>query len=108
MLLPAYLKAFAALYSEFVAAGGDATAALGGGTGCGRSLLDLARHHMSTLGQEVRAELPGGTMLHGTAMGLGSDGRLLIRDGAGHVHTVSAGDVVHLRRTESDGTLKYA
>lgn len=108
MLLPAYLNAFAALYSEFVAASGDANAPLGGVTAAGRSLLELAQHHMSTLGQDVRAELPGGTMLHGTALGLASDGSLLIRDGAGTVHTVSAGDVVHLRRTENDGTLKYA
>ncbi|MHA7306775.1 biotin--[acetyl-CoA-carboxylase] ligase [Arthrobacter sp. TMN-49] len=113
LLLPAYLKAFAALYSEFVGVAGDATAPLGRGTGggslsAGRSLLELAAHYMSTLGQDVRAELPGGTMLAGTALALGADGSLLLRDGAGTVHTVSAGDVIHLRRTASDGTLKYA
>ncbi|POH60616.1 biotin--[acetyl-CoA-carboxylase] ligase [Arthrobacter glacialis] len=108
VLLPAYLNTFAALYNEFVAAAGDAAAPLIGGVGGGRSLLELAAQHMSTLGQEVRAELPGGAMLHGTATGLGNDGSLLIRDAAGTFHTVSAGDVIHLRRTETDGTLNYA
>lgn len=108
VLLPAYLNTFAALYNEFVVAAGDAAAPLIGGVGDGRSLLELAAQHMSTLGQDVRAELPGGAMLHGTAMGLGNDGSLLIRDAAGTFHTVSAGDVIHLRRTETDGTLNYA
>lgn len=104
VLLPAYLNKFAALYKEFVAVGGDAGRALGPG----QSVMELMEAFMGTLGQQVRAELPGGAVLQGTAMGLGDDGSLLLRDGAGTVHTVSAGDVVHLRRTGTDGTLKYA
>lgn len=103
-LLPAYLNGFAALYRDFVAAGGDARVPLAGGA----SLLDLAGGLMGTLGREVRAELPGGTMLLGTATGLADDGGLLLRDAQGTVHTVSAGDVVHLRRTGPDGAVRYA
>ncbi len=103
-LLPAYLNNFATHFKAFVRAGGDAESAPAGG----KSVLELAAAHMSTLGQDVRAELPGGTMLHGTAVGLGADGGLDIRDGAGRIHHVSAGDVIHLRRTSADGTVKYA
>lgn len=103
-LLPAYLNGFASLYVDFVAVGGDAREPLAGGA----SLLELAGGLMGTLGCEVRAELPGGTMLHGTATGLADDGGLLLRDAQGTVHTVSAGDVVHLRRTGPNGTVGYA
>jgi BirA family transcriptional regulator, biotin operon repressor / biotin---[acetyl-CoA-carboxylase] ligase len=67
---------------------------------------------LGTLGAEVRAELPGGTTLAGTARGLGPGGTLLIEPadrgrieaavaGAsrrGELLEVSAADVVHLRR----------
>lgn len=108
-LLPAYLNGFAALYRQFLAAGGDAQAPLGGGApGAGTTLLELAADHMGTLGQQVRAELPGGVLLTGTATGLAVDGALLLREAHGSVHTISAGDVVHLRRTGADGTVRYA
>lgn len=51
----------------------------------------------STLGTRVRAELPGGTNLRGTAVDLGPHGELVIADDDGTRHTVTAGDVVHLR-----------
>ncbi|ALE07615.1 hypothetical protein AL755_06450 [Arthrobacter sp. ERGS1:01] len=98
-LLPAYLNRFAGLYRDFVAVGGDALRPLSGG----ESVHALASGLMLTLGTQVRAELPGGQMLHGTAVRLGPGGELEIRDGDGAMHTVSAGDVVHLRRTGSDG-----
>lgn len=103
-LLPAYLNNFATLYRGFAAAGGDATARMNGGA----SILDQARELMGTLGQDVRAELPGGTMLYGTAVDLNSDGSLRIKDASGREHTVSAGDVLHLRRTGPDGAVGYA
>ncbi len=67
---------------------------------------------LGTLGTRVRAELPGGTTLEGTARGLGPGGTLLIEPtdrgkmeaavaGAsrrGELLEVSAADVVHLRR----------
>lgn len=104
VLLPAYLLKFADLYRDFVAVGGDATRPLAGGS----SVLELAQASMGTLGQEVRAELPGGAMLHGTATALADDGSLLLRDAAGVEHAVNAGDVIHLRRTGTDGSVNYA
>ncbi|WP_425863196.1 biotin--[acetyl-CoA-carboxylase] ligase [Arthrobacter sp. TWP1-1] len=104
VLLPAYLNKFAELYKEFVAVGGDAGRALG----VGPSLLQLMEAFMGTLGQPVRVELPGGKMLLGTATALQTDGSLVVRDEGGTVHSVSAGDVIHLRRTDPDGTVHYA
>jgi len=52
---------------------------------------------MVTLGQEVRAHLPGGAQLQGRATGLDAHGALLIIDGDGVRQTVNAADVVHLR-----------
>ncbi|WP_074713232.1 biotin--[acetyl-CoA-carboxylase] ligase [Arthrobacter alpinus] len=104
LLLPAYLNKFASLYHEFVAVGGDAGRALESGP----SVMELAENFMGTLGQQVRAELPGGAILLGTATALQGDGSLLVRDVAGTVHAVSAGDVIHLRRTDSDGRAHYA
>ncbi len=103
-LLPAYLNGFASLYRQFLAAGGDALTPLAEGP----TLLELATGHMSTLGHKVRAELPGGVILVGTATALADDGALLLRDAHGTSHKVSAGDVVHLRRTGADGTVHYA
>ena len=51
----------------------------------------------ATLGRRVRAELPGGHVLEGTAHDLDAHGRLVILDAAGLRHAVGAGDVVHLR-----------
>ncbi|MGA7205742.1 MAG: biotin--[acetyl-CoA-carboxylase] ligase [Specibacter sp.] len=102
VLLPAYLNRFARLYKEFVAVGGDALRPLGGR----ESAHALASGLMGTLGTQVRAELPGGAMVYGTAERLDSGGELEIRDGE-TLHAVSAGDVVHLRRTV-DGGIGYA
>lgn len=52
-----------------------------------------------TLGRRVRAELPGGGTLEGTAIDIDETGRLLIDTGAG-VQAVGAGDVVHLRASD--------
>ncbi|GAB4583440.1 biotin--[acetyl-CoA-carboxylase] ligase [Nocardia sp. IFM 10818] len=58
-------------------------------------IVDLAaayRERCSTIGTQVRAELPGGEILTGIATGVDENGRLLVGDRA-----VSAGDVTHLR-----------
>lgn len=57
------------------------------------------RRHCLTLGQDVRVELSGDVDLLGTARYLELDGTLVVRDAAGHDHSVPAGDVVHLRAT---------
>lgn len=61
-------------------------------------LLEEYRTLCSTLGQQVRADLPGGHSLAGEAVGVDTAGRLLIRAG-GTDTPVSAGDIVHLRPT---------
>ena len=50
-----------------------------------------------TIGRLVRAELPGGQALSGSAVGVDPDGRLLVRVSPGTEWPVAAGDVVHLR-----------
>ena len=51
----------------------------------------------ATIGRTVRAELPGGQALSGPAVGVDSDGRLLVFLASGSEVAVAAGDVVHLR-----------
>jgi BirA family biotin operon repressor/biotin-[acetyl-CoA-carboxylase] ligase len=49
-----------------------------------------------TVGNRVRAVLPGGKEIVGTASGIDDQGRLLV-EADGQTVVVSAGDVVHLR-----------
>jgi BirA family biotin operon repressor/biotin-[acetyl-CoA-carboxylase] ligase len=60
-------------------------------------LLDRYRERCSTLGQRVRVELNGGAELVGTGQDVAVDGTLVVRADDGVDHSVSAGDVVHLR-----------
>ncbi|HIW92202.1 MAG TPA: biotin--[acetyl-CoA-carboxylase] ligase [Candidatus Corynebacterium avicola] len=69
----------------------------------GAELDDLRRRYRelsATLGTRVRAELPDGTLVTGTAVDLGDHGELVIDTGSGGRRTVTAGDVVHLRPTQ--------
>ena len=50
----------------------------------------------STIGKNVRVDLPSGEVLTGTAVGIDPLGRLLV-DHAGERTAGSAGDVVHVR-----------
>jgi len=50
----------------------------------------------STVGQDVRVELPGGGVLAGRAVGVDAAGCLLV-SAADSLHAVSAGDVIHVR-----------
>ena len=79
------------LARRWVATDGDAVAA---------GLADEVAAVCTTLGQEVRVELPGGGTLTGTARSLAPDGALEVTDGSGAVHLVHAGDVEHVRVTE--------
>ncbi|OMB92931.1 biotin--[acetyl-CoA-carboxylase] ligase [Mycobacterium sp. NS-7484] len=63
-------------------------------------LADDYRAHSVTLGSQVRAILPGDRTLVGTAADVDELGRLIIDTGAERV-TVSAGDITHLRPSES-------
>ncbi len=60
------------------------------------ALLDDYRVGCETLGRAVRVETPAGT-LQGTAVEVTGDGLLVVEDEIGARHTVSAGDVIHLR-----------
>jgi BirA family biotin operon repressor/biotin-[acetyl-CoA-carboxylase] ligase len=82
-LLLGVLRSFGSLYDAWVAAGGG-------------GLRESYADGCSTLGRSVRVELPGSEPLHGVAVGVDDDGRLLIDDG-GRVRALGAGDVVHVR-----------
>ncbi|MGL3806510.1 biotin--[acetyl-CoA-carboxylase] ligase [Paeniglutamicibacter sp. R2-26] len=98
-LMVAYLQRVAELHSGFAAVHGNAEAP---GPGQRVSLRRAIAAHMVSIGHEVDAHLPDGTVLRGTAEDLGPEGALLLRDGTGALHHVLAADVFHLRR--SDGS----
>ncbi|WP_143336744.1 biotin--[acetyl-CoA-carboxylase] ligase [Corynebacterium pacaense] len=62
-----------------------------------RNWLEDYRRVCSSLGQDVRVILPGDREILGVAVGIADGGQLLVRDAAGTVHTLSAGEVTHLR-----------
>jgi BirA family transcriptional regulator, biotin operon repressor / biotin---[acetyl-CoA-carboxylase] ligase len=87
-LLLAILACFERWYRAWRQAGGDPD----------RSGLRAEYTRLSaTIGRSVRAELPGGQALSGLAVGVDSDGRLLVRVSPGSEVPVAAADVVHLR-----------
>jgi BirA family biotin operon repressor/biotin-[acetyl-CoA-carboxylase] ligase len=87
-LLRAVLRSLEKWYTAWRTAGGDPAA-------CG--LQEAYAAGCATLGRSVRAELPGGTALTGEAVALDGDGRLVLATAEGERHSVSAGDIVHLR-----------
>lgn len=64
---------------------------------------DLYRRRLDTLGRQVRVELPSlgdghaPRSLHGRAMSVDDDGRLVVLDECGVSHHLDVGDVVHVR-----------
>lgn len=87
--LAAYLNELKQLYRALQQHRGDAEAA-----GIRRQIEERC----STIGQQVRVELPSGQTRFGQATGLDAHGRLLFTDRAdGSVRAVAAGDVTHLR-----------
>ena len=87
-LLAAILASFERWYQPWREAAGDPEA-----SGLRRAYTRLC----GTIGRRVRAELPGNQLLSGLAVGVDSDGRLLVREPSGTEVPVAAGDVVHLR-----------
>jgi BirA family biotin operon repressor/biotin-[acetyl-CoA-carboxylase] ligase len=87
-LLNAVLVALAARYDEWQAGGGASFAA-------------EYQRVCSTVGRQVRVDLPSGESLTGVAAGVDDDGRLLVETVDGLV-PVGAGDVVHVRPLKSD------
>ncbi|MGF1429704.1 biotin--[acetyl-CoA-carboxylase] ligase [Kitasatospora sp. LaBMicrA B282] len=93
-LLRALLREFAELYGEWQAAAGDPQAS---------GLLPAYTARCTTLGRQVVVQLPGGRELHGEAVALDTDGRLVVRGADGARQAVGAGDVVHLRPAPPQG-----
>src|SRR5690606_8668673 len=88
-VLSAYLGELKQLYSRFAEHGGDAERS---------GIRQLIQQHCSTIGEQVRVELPGGKTRFGTATGIDAEGRLVFIDRAdASVQSVAAGDVTHLR-----------
>ena len=87
-LLVALLTGLGQRVAAWRAAGGDPDA--------DRLRADY-RAGCSSLGAEVRVELPGGMTVTGMAEDVDDDGRLLLLGADGHRRAVAAGDVVHLR-----------
>lgn len=87
-VLAAYLRGLTSLVNALGKSGGDAV----------RSGLHAAVvERCTTIGRDVRVELPGGQQLLGRAVGIDDIGRLQVRDDADQLRAVAAGDIVHLR-----------
>ena len=67
-----------------------------------RRQAEAYRRWCITLGQAVRVELPAGVLL-GTAVDITDAGSLVVEDGSSR-HVVTAGDVVHLRSANREGS----
>jgi BirA family biotin operon repressor/biotin-[acetyl-CoA-carboxylase] ligase len=83
-LLRALLRSFEEVYARWQ-------------SGDDEGIREAYLFHCGTIGRRVRVELPAGTALTGVATGIDVDGRLQVTDPAEAVHTVAAGDVVHVR-----------
>ncbi|MYS21654.1 BirA family transcriptional regulator, biotin operon repressor / biotin-[acetyl-CoA-carboxylase] ligase [Streptomyces sp. DvalAA-14] len=92
-LLRAVLRSIADWYRAWREVGGDPAAS---------RLQQTYAAGCATLGRQVRAELPGGREVSGTAVAVDGDGRLVIA-GPGGEEAVGAGDVVHLRPAGEQG-----
>lgn len=88
VVLREVLRSLEALFLQWQADGGDPR--LG--------LVESYVRRCSTLGRQVRVELPSGEHLDGTATGVDTDGRLEVDTGEGR-RLLGAGDVVHVRPT---------
>lgn len=86
-LLRAILRELEQHYRDWTAADGDADAS---------GLRAAYQAASATIGREVRVELPGDRTLTGTATGVDASGQLQVSAPDGE-HTLSAGDVVHVR-----------
>jgi BirA family biotin operon repressor/biotin-[acetyl-CoA-carboxylase] ligase len=86
-LLRAVLRSLAEWYVAWRDVHGDADA-------CG--LREDYSARCATLGREIRASMPGGREVTGTAVSIDDEGRLVVRS-EGEEAVVDAGDVVHVR-----------
>lgn len=72
--------------------------------GIDEAIMVAARLRTSTIGTDVRLELPGGRRVQGRAVAIDDDGRLVVErygaDRGGDREHFDVGDIVHLRRHE--------
>lgn len=87
-LLATIIQNLKKLYSELGAAGGDAIS-----SGLREAILQIS----ATVGQQVSVEFPDGKKAFGKAQDIDAAGRLVVET-ASETLTVSAGDVLHLRK----------
>jgi BirA family transcriptional regulator, biotin operon repressor / biotin---[acetyl-CoA-carboxylase] ligase len=87
-LLRAVLRSLEQWYGDWRAAGGDPAES---------GLQQAYAAGCATLGQQVRAVLPGDRELEGEAVAIDGDGRLILSTATGERQAVGAGDIVHLR-----------
>jgi len=78
LILAAFLNEFANLLERWEA---------------GEDLRHLYLERCSTIGAKIQAELPGGVIKSGVAVGISPNGELILEDGS----RITAGDIVHLR-----------
>src|SRR6202044_370152 len=83
-LLAAILASFERWYQPWRQAAGDPEAS---------DLRPVYTRLCATIGRRVRAELPGDQLLSGLAVGVDSDGRLLVREPSGTEVPVAAARV---------------
>jgi BirA family transcriptional regulator, biotin operon repressor / biotin---[acetyl-CoA-carboxylase] ligase len=98
-LLVAILRELADWYRRWTAAAPGAAAPGVAAAPGAADLSGLRAEYLrwcSTIGRQVRVQLPGGSELAGAASGIDPVGRLVVETAAGPV-PVSAGDVIHVR-----------
>jgi BirA family biotin operon repressor/biotin-[acetyl-CoA-carboxylase] ligase len=84
-VLSTYLAALRTLYTDLLA-------------GRTSAIRDVVVASCTTIGRQVRVELPGGDTLFGAATGIDESGRLQVTSNSdGRLTAVAAGDVTHLR-----------
>ena len=97
-LVSAFWTRAIAVLSEWLPAGGPLDQPLGS-LGC-MSLIDATRKHCATIGVDVRVQLPHEVTIAGVARDIDAYGHLIVEDGTGKRHQISAGDVIHVRRSD--------
>lgn len=97
-LISAFWTRVIAVLSEWLPAGGLLDQPLGS-LGC-TSLIDATRKHCATIGVDVSVHLPQDVEITGVARDVDEYGHLIVEDSAGKRHQISAGDVIHVRRSD--------
>ncbi len=88
-VLSRYLQNLAELYTDFLRVGAHAEAS---------GVRGAALAECTTVGQQVRVQLPGGDDLFGVATDIDGNGRLVVRSSTDGLElAVAAGDVTHVR-----------